>query len=164
MPGERARLACWLRRLAATNFSYRWLLPAHPHVQLPRVSRKVRAGETPAPTRETRALPRHEESAEYRTVEPCGDGRYLSRGGFAETESRKLHRVSAARTDVGPDFFEALHADTRLVRSGRARVGRRNDFPEPERHSARPRRVDQGHGARPRPHGPRRDHPHLRAG
>ena len=61
-------------------------------------------------------------------------------------------------------IFTKSSTRTRVSLRGRhPRTRRRSSlFLSAERHPARPRRTDQGHRPRARPHGPRRHHPHLR--
>src|SRR4051812_37414830 len=55
--GERARLACWFRRLAETVFEHALVICRRALV-LETLGGKVRAGESPPPARESRALRR----------------------------------------------------------------------------------------------------------
>jgi hypothetical protein len=57
-PGSARALACWLRRLAATNFFEKSVETSSIVSRRAGALEKVRAGEAPAPAREARALPR----------------------------------------------------------------------------------------------------------
>ena len=79
------------------------------------------------------------------------------------TKGEKPTVPSARRQDAGAGVRPAVDPHPRLVRSGDARAGRRDDHAHRRRDAARPRRVDPRHGARAVALR-RRDHdPHPRA-
>src|ERR1700674_3311176 len=105
------RLACWVQRLAETIFSRRSITLLFFTGQMG--AREVRAGATPAPTRETRALPKHpaarHERFELASVSPSsflaqalwssasGGSEGSAHNGECQNSGRKAERRSRRR-------------------------------------------------------------------
>ena len=86
----------------------------------------------------------------------------LAASGPAEGGARPSSRAAAGRPDLGDDFFQILHAHARVAsRSPSANSAARRCSSTPNDIQLGPRRTHQGHGARARPDGAWRDHPHL---